>query len=154
VAEMQALDVRQAVVEEIAWDSGWENRTLVVTVYCDEVTLAGLVVSFARKIAAERAALRVPGVARVRNHLKVDSIALDCDPDDDIASMAYLTLRWDADVPDTVKAYVRSGYVTLAGTVERQSERAAAEAAVSRLRGVRGIENRIFVSPGRSVPGL
>lgn len=138
--------LQQAVYDEVQWDPSVDADDLTVTAIGRAIRLTGSVTSFAQKRAAERAALRVCGVRSVSNELRVTAHALDCDPDEAIASMAFLTLRWDANLPETgIKASVRSGCVTLAGEVQGQWQRDEAELAVAKLRGVRSVMNRITI---------
>jgi len=67
--------------------------------------------------------------------------------DSDIAEAIAEELSWNDLVPDTVKAEVRHGFVTLRGEVEWNCSRAEAECAVSHLKGVTGAANLITVKP-------
>jgi osmotically-inducible protein OsmY len=111
------------------------------------VTLYGAVPSLEIKLAAERVAQAVPGVRGLANDLVAPNAA-EVQPDDSlIAEAAANALTWYRAVPHgTVQVSVRDGWVTLTGTVCCLSERGAAERAVRRLRGVRGISNAITVS--------
>jgi osmotically-inducible protein OsmY len=111
------------------------------------VTLRGGVHSFEQRVAAERLAHSVPGVRAVANELDLPAGARELQPDDSlIAEAAANALVWYRAVPhDAVQVIVRDGWVTLTGTVARMSERGAAERAIRRLRGVRGISNAVTV---------
>jgi osmotically-inducible protein OsmY len=67
-------------------------------------------------------------------------------------------LAWDLEVPDDrIQVKVERGLVTLTGTVNYHFQRAAAEADIRKLGGVREVQNRIVVEPppGYEVdPGL
>ena len=64
--------------------------------------------------------------------------------DTDIAQAVLRGLDWDIAVPEEkIKARVDDGWVTLEGEVALQFQRAAAEKAVRRLSGVRGVTNEI-----------
>jgi osmotically-inducible protein OsmY len=68
--------------------------------------------------------------------------------DADIASAVVRALEWDALVPtDKVHATVSKGWVTLEGQTEWEYQKRAAERAVRRLAGVRGVTNLITVRP-------
>ena len=66
--------------------------------------------------------------------------------DTDIAREAAHRLRNNVAVPQSVQAVVSDGYVTLEGVVTWMHQRAAAETAVKFLRGVKRVENAIYVS--------
>jgi osmotically-inducible protein OsmY len=68
--------------------------------------------------------------------------------DAEIALAATRALEWDAFVPlPEVHVTVSKGWVTLRGEVEWQYQKRAAERAVRRLPGVRGVTNLITVRP-------
>ena len=57
-------------------------------------------------------------------------------------------LEWDAFVPiDNLDVTVSKGWVTLRGDVEWEFQRRAAERAVRRMTGIRGVTNLINVKP-------
>jgi osmotically-inducible protein OsmY len=63
-----------------------------------------------------------------------------------LITAANNALAQNVTVPDGVEAVALDGDITLTGTVSHLAERAAAEAAVSGLAGVRNVENEIDVS--------
>jgi osmotically-inducible protein OsmY len=150
-----ASELQRAIENELTWDRSVDAAAIEITVCGGAVGLAGHVDTFAQKRAAENAVRRVAGVASVSNALEVRAVALDGDPDEDIAGMAFLALKWDANLPaDGIKARVRRGVVTLLGVVDRQCQREAAEAAIARLRGVREIVNDITIERAPLTPGI
>jgi osmotically-inducible protein OsmY len=56
-------------------------------------------------------------------------------------------LRWERLVvdPTAIRVEVRDGYVTLAGVVESQEARSAAEWAAGRVPGVKAVESELMV---------
>jgi osmotically-inducible protein OsmY len=114
------------------------------------VTLAGTVDSYPAKFAATRAAERVKGVRGVANDIVVmlpKSLELS---DTEIAHMAVGALRWDVEVPESVKVSVANGWLTLEGEVEWEFQRRAAARATANLRGLRGLSNLIVIRPRAS----
>jgi osmotically-inducible protein OsmY len=100
-------------------------------------------------MAAERAALRVQGVRAVANDLQV---ALSTEHlDSEIARSAATALENHLSIPKTVKAAVRSGHVTLEGTVPWMYQKHSAEYAVRYLPGVKSVLSLIQVKPAVSV---
>ena len=108
------------------------------------VTLTGLVDGYAEKIAAEQSVKRVGGVRAVANDVEVKVRDQRTDPE--IAKDAVHALQSHTNVPNRVTVTVRSGLVTLEGTVEWMYQKAAAESAVKYLKGVRSVLNRIQIS--------
>ena len=137
--------LRELVENELAWDP--EITTTAISVMAEDgaVMLSGFVPTYAQRMAAERAALRVAGVRTVANDLQVKLLDERIDPD--IAHDAAIALSYNLSVPKTVKASVRNGFVTLEGTVPWMFQKTAAEAAVRHLRGVRGVSDMIAVAP-------
>jgi osmotically-inducible protein OsmY len=111
------------------------------------VTLSGYVSTFAEKRAALRAAERVHGVQAVADEIQVrlDDETLALDPD--IAEAILHAFRWNTEVPESVKAEVREGRVTLRGTVDWNHERREAERMVRHIRGVTDVTNMISIAP-------
>ncbi len=119
---------------------------LMVEVLEGVATLGGTVRSYAEKMAAGNAAARIPRLQRVDNLIVVAPAPANAWADDALLPIVTSVLRWDSRVPQgRVTADVVDGHVVLTGSVERDSERAVAEAAVAALVGVRGVLNRITV---------
>jgi osmotically-inducible protein OsmY len=144
-------ELRQDVVDELAWDTSLDAPGIGVAVHDGAVTLTGHVRSYAEKRAAEKAAKRVHGVIAVANDLEVRLPGTLQHDDTDIATAVASTLKWSVPVPTVVSASVERGWVTLSGEVDWAYQRRAAENAVRDLTGVRGISNQIQVKP-RAVP--
>jgi osmotically-inducible protein OsmY len=147
----KAEELRQDVVDELAWDTALDAPGIGVAVHDGAVTLTGHVQSYAERRAAEKAAKRVHGVIAVANELEVRLPSSLQKDDTDIATAAASVIRWSAPVPSTVSATVERGWVTLSGEVDWAYQRRAAENAVRDLAGVRGMSNQILVKP-RPVP--
>jgi osmotically-inducible protein OsmY len=140
--------IRHDVEEELSWDARLQPNEIGVIVKDGVVTLTGWVDSFVKKWAAERAALGVAGVRAVANDIEVRLPASAERSDSDIAAAAVRALQWDALIPDgQVTVRVSKGWVTLAGEVEWEYQKRAAERAVRSLSGVRGVTNLVWVRP-------
>jgi len=133
--------LRDAVIAEIDGDPSLHAWEIGVTAEDGVITLTGTVERPGFKVAAERAAKRIEGVRSVANDLRVR--AQNERTDTDIARDAAHRLRNNLSVPEGVKAVVSDGYITLDGRVTWMHQRAAAEAAVKYLRGVKGVTNDI-----------
>jgi osmotically-inducible protein OsmY len=111
-----------------------------------DVTLTGTVPIYSKYLAAAAAARRVAGVTGVHNHLEVALPEGDYRDDVKLATAANNALAQNVTVPDNVEATAEDGNITLTGTVSYGTERAAAEAAVAGLTGVRNVGNYIDIA--------
>ena len=136
--------LRDAVLEEIDADPLLDARAIGVAAEDGVVTLTGTVDTLLKKLAAAHAAKRVEGVRSVANDLHVRGTNERTDTD--IAREAMHKLRNNVAIPVTVQAVVSDGYITLDGMVTWMHQRAAAEAAVRYLPGVKGVSNDIVIA--------
>jgi osmotically-inducible protein OsmY len=140
--------IQREMQAELEWDARIRSTEIGVAVKDGVVTLTGWVDSYAKKLAAERAAHRVRGVKAVANEIEVHLPSSAERTDADIALEASRELAWEALVPaDQIEVTVSRGIVTLRGEVSWEYERRAAERAVRRLSGVRDVVNLIKVRP-------
>lgn len=147
-------DIQSDVLDELTWEPRVRPNEIGVTVSEGVVTLTGWVDSYAKKWAAERAAHRVTRVRAVANDLAVRIATSAEKSDPEIATAAGRALEWDAFVPiEALDVTVADGWVTLHGEVEWEYQRRAAERAVGRLTGVRGVSNGITVRPSVRADG-
>ncbi|MGD0472810.1 MAG: BON domain-containing protein [Candidatus Velthaea sp.] len=146
------IDLHRHVIEELAFDPSIDERAIAVAVSGDVVTLSGFVNSYSQKLAAEKAVKRVRGVRGIAEELTIDLPVFHVRNDADLVSSAVAALRWHVDVPnDAVLVSADAGQLTLTGNVEWHHQRAAAEAAVASLEGVRGVTNDIALRPHDAV---
>ncbi|TDC39630.1 BON domain-containing protein [Micromonospora sp. 15K316] len=147
-------EIQSDVLDELTWEPRVRPHEIGVTVAEGVVTLTGRVDSYAKKWAAERAAHRVPRVRAVANDLTVQLPGGAERADPEVAGAVGHALEWDAFVPvEQLQVTVSDGWVTLHGEVEWEYQRRAAERAVSRLTGVRGVSNGITVRPAVRADG-
>jgi osmotically-inducible protein OsmY len=140
--------IQRDVLAELKWDARVQPNEIGVSAKDGVVTLTGWVDSFVKKWAAERAAHRVHGVKAVANDIEVRLPTSAERTDADLAAAATRALEWDALVPSQgIHVTVTRGWVTLSGEVEWEYQRRAAERAVRRLSGVRGVTNQVSVRP-------
>jgi osmotically-inducible protein OsmY len=136
------------VIEELNWDARVQPHEIGVTVRDGIVTLMGWVDNYAKKWVAERIAHHVRGVKAVANDIEVRLPSSAERTDAEIAAAATHALEWDAFVPmGNLEVTVSKGWIILRGEVPWEYERRAAERAVRRLAGVRGVTNLITVRP-------
>lgn len=141
-------EVERDVKDELGWHPDLDATDVAVKVHNGVVTLAGFVKSYLDKYEAEQAAKRVAGVVAVANDIEVRLPNIDQRPDPDIASDAVAALKSALPITsDRIKAIVKAGWVTLEGNVDWNYARIAAENAVRRVKGVKGVTNAIVLKP-------
>ncbi len=141
-------EIQKDVMQELDWDPQVDAVEVGVQVKDGLVTLTGNVATYAKKLAAKRAAHRVGGVLDVVNNLTVELADPHKRSDQDVARAVRHALEWDVLVPDTkIHSTVANGHVTLDGQLESWADKSAAEFAVERLAGVKSIDNRIEIKP-------
>ncbi|HEY1389941.1 MAG TPA: BON domain-containing protein [Ktedonobacterales bacterium] len=140
-------DIQQDVLDELSWDQHINVSDIGVSVKEGVVTLTGLVDDYLVRLAAQNAALRVKGAHAVANDIEVRLHTSAERTDSDLALAALYALKWDAAIQtDKLDVTVSHGYVTLKGEVEWPFQREAAERAVRRLGGVKGVTNWVTIA--------
>lgn len=145
---MSDSDLRQDVIDELEFDPRFDAAHIGVAVERGVVTLTGHVASFAERSAVVAAVRRLRGVRAIADDIEVRSAQDPKTADDQIAKRAADILAWDVHVPrDAIDVVVENGLVTLTGVVNWRYQKAAAEADIHKLSGVRGVSNRITIRP-------
>jgi|SRR5579875_168751 len=141
-------EIQHDVIDELQFEPSVDASGIGVAAANGIVTLTGSVRSYAEKMAAEEAALRVLGVQGVANDLKIDLPQTHERTDTDIANSAVNVLLWDSSLPrNQITVKVSNGFVTLEGEVEWQYQRDRARWLVQSISGVRGVTNNITLKP-------
>jgi osmotically-inducible protein OsmY len=137
-------EIQRDVLEEFEWDPQIEPAEVGVQVDDGVVTLTGTIETYAKKVAAERAAQRVGGVRAVANDLSVKRAGARTDTD--IAKAAADALKANSLIPTgVIDVTVNNGKVTLTGVVSWDYQRMAANGCVRYLAGVREVINLITI---------
>ena len=145
-------DIKRDVEDELRWDPDLDATNVAVTVKNGVVALAGYAPSYSDKLEAEAAAKRVAGVAGVANDIEVRLPSFDQRPDPDIARDAIAAIKSKLPtIGEQLKVVVANGWITLEGAVEWEFQRLAADRAVRRVKGVKGVTNSIELKP-RATP--
>ncbi len=144
--------LRDAVVQQLEWDSEVDATDVGVSARGGVVALTGFIDTYAGKLAAERAAKRIRGVRAVANDIQVRLRLGRTDPE--IAADIDAALRMRVAIPETVQAVVHSGHITLTGLVPTYFIRALAAEAVRHISGVSDVTNYIRVEATASVRDL
>jgi hyperosmotically inducible protein len=138
-------DIRDAVADALVFDPDVDASGITVDGAGGEVTLSGTVPGYPQYLAAAAAARRVSGVASVRNDLQVALPPGDYRDDQALTAAANDALTLDEAAPAGVEARAENGNLVLTGTVRNGAERAAAEALVASVTGVRRVTNNLRV---------
>ena len=141
-------DIRAAVKAELDFDPLVDATDIIVRNLNGDVALNGTVPRYPQSLAASAAAQRVDGVKNVHNHLEVVLPPGDYRDDALLTTAANNALALNVTVPDGAEAAASDGNLTLTGTVQHGPQRAAAEAAVAGLTGVRNIKDYIEAGTG------
>ena len=146
--------LREDVLFELKYDPKLTTASdIAVAVKEGVVTLSGYVSSYWEKDAAEKAVKRVYGVRGVANDIQVKLSTVRTDPE--IARDAVQELESHISIPyEKIKVTVKSGWVTLEGSVNWQFQKSLAESSVKKLRGVIGVTNNIEVRPAVTPSGV
>jgi osmotically-inducible protein OsmY len=139
-------DIRAAVEDELSFDPLVDSSGIRVENMGGNVALNGTVPNYPQYLEAAAAARRVAGVTSVHNHLEVALPPGDERAGPLLTTTANNALGLNLTVPDTVEAEARNGNITLTGTVRYGYQRAAAEATVAALTGVRSVKDGIEIS--------
>ena len=144
--------LKKHVEDELSWQPSVDEASIGVSVKDAIVTLTGHVRSYAEKIAAERAVMRIQGVMALASELDVSLPGTHERTDEDIARATANALVWNAVVPENaIKVKVTNGWVTLSGVVEWSFQKHNAEREVSRLMGVKGVIDEVEVKSSRTL---
>src|ERR1700730_1574147 len=148
---MTDLELRKAVESELNFEPSINAAEIGVAAKDGIITLSGNVPSYWEKMAAERAAARVSGVKAVVNEVEVHLPGSSERTDEDIARAALNALQWNVLIPsDRITVKVSKGWVTLEGMVDWQFQKTAAEKAVRKLIGVKGVIDLMELKPSVS----
>ncbi|MFO7674630.1 MAG: BON domain-containing protein [Lutibacter sp.] len=139
-------EIKEDVLSELAWQPNIDETKIGVIVEDGVVTLSGVVDSYTKKIAAEKAAKAVKGVKAVALDIEVKYGTDYKKTDKEIAKAVINALTWDTSVPeDKITVKVEDGWVYLSGELKWFYQKDAAKKAVENLLGVKGVVNSIKI---------
>ncbi|MCR8667573.1 BON domain-containing protein [Aestuariibaculum sp. M13] len=138
--------IKQDVLDELAWQSSIDETQIGVIVKDGIVTLNGVVDSYAKKMAAERAAKSVYGVKAVAEDIEVNFKTGQGKSDAEIAKVVVDAIKWNSSLPeDKISIKVENAWVYLSGEVEWSFQKTAAKVAVENLHGVKGVVDNLKI---------
>ncbi|TLV02430.1 BON domain-containing protein [Dyadobacter luticola] len=142
------LEIQRNVMDQLRWQPILDAAEIGVSVKNGIVTLSGLVNSYPKKLAAEKAAKKVSGVKAVAEDIVVRIYPEKQKTDTELAEAVANALKWNsAVVSEKIKIKVEDGFVTLSGEVDWSYERSMAINAIENLSGVRLVVNNISLKP-------
>ena len=141
-------DIKHDVENELKWDPDIDASDIGVAVKDGVITLSGFVRSYYQKYQAEKATKRVKGVLGVANDIEVRLPSGNEKTDPEIARAAVEAIKEELPYShENIKVVVKNGWITLEGNAEWEYQRNRAEAAVRKLKGVKGIVNLVTLKP-------
>lgn len=142
--------IQRDVMEELKWEAtinAMSPAEIGVSVKNGVVTLTGIVDTYSKKMAAEKAAKKVGGVQAIANEVEVKLPGAFIRTDTEIAEAVLRALQWNTAIPDDkIKVKVEKGWVTLEGELEWEFQKRAAKNEVEDIMGVKGVSNLIKIS--------
>jgi osmotically-inducible protein OsmY len=144
-------ELQSAISDELQYDPSVSGAHIAVSVKDGAVTLSGQVATLPQKLSANRSAMRMRGVSAVVDHV---TVVHPGNTDADLAETARRMLTWTVGVPDKdVTVTVHDHVLTLSGNVTWNYQRDAAWQAVTGLRGITAVDNKISLrQPGSAMP--
>jgi osmotically-inducible protein OsmY len=140
--------IQKDVMDELRWEPLLSASEIGVAVKNGIVTLSGIVDTYPKKVAAEKAAKRVAGVRAVAEDMQVGISPAFRKTDAEIAEAVLNALRWHSGVhEEKIQIKVEDGHVRLEGEVEWEYQRTQAQKAIENLAGVRSVVNLITIRP-------
>lgn len=139
-------ELKQEVEDALKWEPLLQETEIGVTARDGIITLMGSVSSYGKKLEAEAAAKKVPGVRAIVEQIKVVPIGSYSKSDEKIARSALAAIDNNWSIPENqVQLKVEEGWIYLGGSLPWNYQREAAENAVKDLPGVLGIVNNIEI---------
>ncbi|HEY4513656.1 MAG TPA: BON domain-containing protein [Candidatus Paceibacterota bacterium] len=140
--------IQQDVMDELEWDPEIDSSEIGVAVRNGIVTLSGQITSYAKKLAAEKAAKRIKEVKGIAEELVVKIPSHGKRTDSEIADAIVRALKWNTSIPDEkIKVKVEDGWVTLEGELNWEFQKDQAKQVVGEITGVVGIANLVTIKP-------
>jgi osmotically-inducible protein OsmY len=142
-----SLDLKEDVIERLAFDPKIISDNIAVTAKNGIVTLVGMVPSLYQKWEVEKVVKATRGVQGIADELRVDLPMYHLRSDTDIALAIGHRFASNGDIPSDVQFVVKNGHVTLSGEVAwfYQSQEAVREA--GSVVGVQDVTNEITLRP-------
>jgi osmotically-inducible protein OsmY len=143
-------DLQQKVQFALFWEPHLTGAAIGVTAHEGIVTLSGTVARYDMKLDIEQIVKKVRGVKAVVMHINVHDHPQAAD-EESLAQQALQALELHTSIPpEHIKIVVANGWIYLVGSVDWQYQKQAAEKAVSRIMGVKGVVNSLLIHSDRT----
>jgi osmotically-inducible protein OsmY len=140
------VEIKEDVLDELAWQPNIDETEIGVIVEDGVVTLSGVVNSYSKKLAAEKAVKGVMGVKALAGDIEVKFGNAYKKTDKEIAKAVVDALEWSSSIPEKdISVKVEDGWVYLSGEVKWNYQKNAAKRAVESLLGVKSVLNNISI---------
>ncbi len=139
-------EIKDDVLAELLWQPNIDETKIGVIVENAVVTLSGVVDSYSKKLAAEKAVKNVKGVKAVALDIDVKHGTDYKKTDKEIAKSAVNALTWNNSIPEEkISVKVEDGWIYLSGELNYAYQKDAAKKAVDNLLGVKGVVNSLKI---------
>ena len=148
IMERTSEQIRQDILNHLAWDSRVDERRVMVEVTEGIVTLSGVVSSHMQRSAAEMDVRSIPGVVKVMNRLKILKLEEDRSSDDQIAWNVKSVLSLNESIEESrIEINVDNGVVIVSGSVDEFWKKVRVEELAYDVPGVLEVINTLSVVP-------
>lgn len=145
---MDDRQLRKDVIEALDFGPAIDSADIGVAVEGGVIALTGHVQTYAEKETAIDLVDGVKGARAIADEIEVRPVGVHITADDEIAERIVDTLKWNTSIPESrIHPRITKGWVTLEGDVAWRYQASAAQKAVRRLIGVRGVNNHIKIKP-------
>ena len=140
------LEIKNDVLEQLAWQPNINETQIGVVVEEGVVTLTGFVDDYSKKSAAEKAVKKVKGVKAIAEDIQVRYGSSYQKTDKEIAKAVVNTFEWNTAIQEKdIEIKVDDGWVWLSGEVQWGFQKNVAKRVVEKLYGVKGVINNINI---------
>lgn len=140
------LEIKNNILEELAWQPNVEATQIGVVVEDGTVMLTGVLNDYLKKVAAEEAVKNVKGVKALVGNIQVKYGTKYKQTDKEIAKAIVKDFEWNTAVPeDKIDIEVRDGWVSLSGVVVSSYQKDAAKRVAENVVGVKWVNNTITI---------
>jgi len=144
--------IQKDVMEQLKWEPFLNSSAIGVSVKNGVVTLSGIVDSFSKKVATEKATKKISGVKAIAEDIQIGVSPSYRKTDAEIADAILNALKWNTAVQaEKIKIKVEDGIVTLDGEAEWDFQRSSASSSIENLAGVKSVNNLITLKPKVSI---
>jgi len=141
------IEIQTNVMEELKSIPSVDSAEIGVGVKNAIVTLWGIVDSYPKKIAVERAVMKIKNVKGIAEDIIVRLNGSNKKTDAEIAQAVMYALEWHSGLePEKIKILVEDGVVTIDGDVEWDYKRKLASKTVGNIIGVNGVINNMKIA--------